>query len=431
MPRLIRSSRIGGSGTKTRRGELGRTLAAALAAAIAVLAMGGVSSLAPSSAAFAQTAGTAGPVSLGELFDGEDSVGLTPDGIRKLRDAAQKARDQGNCPKGTFTVVVKKGDDLFQGALATARRDAMTPILGDQARNFVFEIDFKGVKNDVRVDYGVPRDTIAPALDVTWTPPKGTKVRVGTRITAKAVARDDANRWQSGIKTIDLDVRGGGQFGFGDYPRPPQTCERPPPAQTLDGVYTVRANPPPIVRLRARASDFAGHFAQDIADFPTGDWYGRFEWKHACQGSGTTDVTRGVSDLTLDHDGHGNLTGRLAGSTPERSQTMPTCSFRYVAPGTFSAKLIGSYTSGQDAFSAQAVEVRTTPGRASWTCPAATTVTEQAFFTVYEGPMFRNAFRDLRRQPDGSRKSSGENTFSAGGSTCTTTYSLTLRQARN
>ena len=36
-----------------------------------------------------------------------------------------------------------------------------------------------------------------PKLDVTWTPPKGTKVSVGTRITAKAVARDDANRWQS------------------------------------------------------------------------------------------------------------------------------------------------------------------------------------------------------------------------------------------
>ena len=51
--------------------------------------------------------------------------------------------------------------------------------------------------------------------------------------------------------------------------------------------------------------------------------------------------------------------------------------------------------------------------------------------TVYEGPMFRDAFRDLRRQPDGSWKSSGEHTISAGGGTCTTTYSLTLRQAQN
>jgi hypothetical protein len=183
--------------------------------------------------------------------------------------------------------------------------------------------------------------------------------------------------------------------------------------------------------LLVTAFDYANNRVVERVAYPTGDWHGRFEWKHACQGGGTTDVTRGVSDLTLDHDGRGNLTGRLAGSTPERSQTMPTCSFRYVAPGTFSAKLVGSYTPGQDSFSAQAVEVRTTPGRASWTCPAGTTVTEQAFFTVYEGPMFRNAFRDLRRQPDGSRKSNGENTISVGGSTCTTSYSLTLRQAQN
>ena len=47
--------------------------------------------------------------------------------------------------------------------------------------------------------------------------------------------------------------------------------------------------------------------------------------------------------------------------------------------------------------------------------------------------MFRDAFRDLRRQPDGSWKldPDGKQTISAGGGTCTTTYSLTLRQAQN
>ena len=167
-------------------------------------------------------------------------------------------------------------------------------------------------------------------------------------------------------------------------------------------------------------------FAQQ-AQPPRPSWTGRFEWTHICVGGGNRDETRGVSDLTLDHDGRGNLTGTLAGSTPERAQTIPSCSVTYVAPGTFSAKLVGSYTPGQDTFSVQAAEGRTTPGRASWACPAGTTVTDQAFFTAYEGPMFRDAFRDLRRQPDGSRKSSGESTFSAGGGTCTTTYTLTLR----
>jgi hypothetical protein len=256
-------------------------------------------------------------------------------------------------------------------------------------------------------------------------------VKAGDRITAKAIARDDANRWQSGIKTIDLNVEGGGSFGFGDYPQPQPPCERPPPPRTLEGVHTVRANPPALVRLRVVAKDYAGNETEVWADFPTGDWYGRFEWKHACQGGGSTDMTRGISELTLDHDGRGNLTGRLTGSTPERTQTMPTCSFRYVAPGTFSAKLVGSYTPGPDTFSAQAVDIQTTPGRASWACPAGSNTVEQRFYEVYGTPIFRDAFRDLRRQADGGWKSNGESTASAAGGSCTTTYSLTLHRTQN
>ena len=208
-------------------------------------------------------------------------------------------------------------------------------------------------------------------------------------------------------------------------------CEGRPEPRTLVLTYTVPRNPPPIVRLRAIAEDFANHHDTDVGEFPTGDWYGTFGWTHICVGGGNRDETRGLSDLTLNYDGRGNLTGTLAGSTPEYTYTTSTCSFTYVAPTTFSAKLVGSYTPGQDTFSAQAVEARTTPGRVSWTCPAGSGVSEHYIFTVYEGPMFRNAFRDLRRQPDGIRKSSGESTISVGGMTCTTTYSLTLRQAQN
>ena len=64
------------------------------------------------------------------------------------------------------------------------------------------------------------------------------------------------------------------------------------------------------------------------------------------------------------------------------------------------------------------------PGRASY-CG---TVMESRFFTVYEGPMFADAFRDLRPEPDGSLKSKGERTAGAGQSSCTTNYSLTLRR---
>jgi hypothetical protein len=196
---------------------------------------------------------------------------------------------------------------------------------------------------------------------VTWTPPKGTKVSVGTRITAKAVARDDANRWQSGIKTIDLDVHGGGQFGFGDYPRPPQTCESPPPAQTLDGVYTVRANPPPIVRLRARASDFAGHFAQDIAEYPTkGDWYGHIDWSIPHR----YGRQWGRLDITFDYDGQGNLKGEMAGDE-HMEQQWASCHVTTLTPAKLSANLVGQYTPGRNAMSLRVADQQFEQGQRS------------------------------------------------------------------
>jgi hypothetical protein len=256
-------------------------------------------------------------------------------------------------------------------------------------------------------------------------------MKSGRRQTIKVTATEPESGWQSGIKRIqieDVDQHSNLRLWDNDAPTP-RPCGNAGLTKTIEATTEVPERP--VWHLRVTAFDYSNNRVVEQVEYPTGDWYGTFGWTHICAGGGNRDETRGVSDLTLDHDGRGNLTGTLAGSTPERAQTIPPCSFRYVAPGTFSAKLVGSYTPGQDTFSAQAAEVRTTPGRASWTCPAGTTVTDQAFFTVYEGPMFRDAFRDLRRQPDGSRKASGESTFSAGGSTCTTTYSLTLRQAQN
>ena len=112
--------------------------------------------------------------------------------------------------------------------------------------------------------------------------------------------------------------------------------------QFLEVTYTVPPNPPPVIRLRAVAEDFAGNTDQDFAEFPTGDWYGTFEWAHSCQGPTLKDDTVGISDLALNDDGRGNLTGALVGSTPHRRQAMATCSYSYVAPGGFTAKLIGS-----------------------------------------------------------------------------------------
>jgi hypothetical protein len=155
---------------------------------------------------------------------------------------------------------------------------------------------------------------------------------------------------------------------------------------------------------------------------PLSGWQGTFQWTHVCTGYGK-DETHGVADLMLLEDHNGKFTGTLRGSTPQRSQSNPACSdFVLVTPGTFYGSLYGSHRPGHSTWSVQAGDVRTTPGQAVY-CG---TSMESRFFTVYEGPVFADAFRDLRPEPDGGWKSSGERTFSAGGGTCTTTYSLTL-----
>lgn len=395
----------------------------------AAVVMIGIVTLTPAIAQQAQTAN----IFTFDLFTGDSVADLDPDEARKLLDAARQAQVPGDCPLGRITVLMPKGHVEFQMAMGNARRDVVLQLLNvngiDPSRFFadVRIIGGENTGNDAQLEY-TPPDKEPPRLNVTSTPEKGKKVRANERITVRAIARDDANPWQTGIMSIDLTAEGGGPFGFQDYAL---ACDRPSPPRTLQGVYTVPANPPPLVRLRATAKDFAGNEIDLLADFPTGDWYGKFNWNHNCEGF-MTDNTRGISDLALTYDGRGNLTGTLVGSIPEREQIIPTfTSFTYLAPGTFSAKLVGSYTPGQESFSAQAIDSQTTPGRASWTSPAGSHVDALPFFTAYEGEMFGKSFRDLRRQPDGDLKSNGESTVSVGGSTCKTSYTLTLKQAQS
>ena len=221
------------------------------------------------SAVLAQTPGTAGPLTF-DLFS-RDSVDIEPRVARSGSPRGAPAHGPGQCPVGRLTFHVEAGDKLFQDALGAARRDAVLAFLASQgiaASRFFADVAVGGTQNHVRLDINAARDDMAPTLDVEWTPPKGSKVTVGTRIAAKAVARDDANLWQTGIKTIDLNVDRGGPFGFEDFPQPPRTCERLPPPRTLDGVYTVPSDPPPLVRLRAIAKDYAGNETETVGRVP-------------------------------------------------------------------------------------------------------------------------------------------------------------------
>ena len=315
-----------------------RKISSLLGAAIAAAVIG-ATAVVP---ALAQQAQTAGIVTF-ELFTGPDSVDLKPGAAEKLRDAARKAQAPGQCPLGRFTIFVAEGDPMFQEALGKTRRDAVLAALARQGIDASrFFVDFKVFGgeggNDAQLDYDAGRDQTAPKLDVTWTPPTGTKVKAGGKIKAKAVARDDANRWQTGVNTIDLDVQGGGSFGFHDYPRPQPPCENPPPPRTLEGVYTVPSDPPPIVRLRAVTKDFAGHQARDIGEFPTGDWYGTV--KKTVKGGGfnqTVDI-----DFAFEIDTSGTIKGRARGRVSTEEGQVPGCTILWTySPSEFEIPLSG------------------------------------------------------------------------------------------
>jgi hypothetical protein len=164
-------------------------------------------------AALAQQAQTAGPVSLGDLFTPDSSV-LTPDGEQKvLQAAAQLLRTRApDCPlQARFKVVVKQGDPMYQEALARARRDVIQQLLNrpDMPTSpYEFETEVGGRVDDVRVDYETRPDKEPPKLDTNSTPRKGTKVKAGDQIKVTMIARDDVNRWQTGIRTIQLIAEG-------------------------------------------------------------------------------------------------------------------------------------------------------------------------------------------------------------------------------
>ena len=273
-----------------------------------------------------------------DLFAG-GSVDLNPDAATQLVDAARKAQAPGDCPLGRIIIFTAEGDPLFQEALGAARRDAVLGLLNGQGidpSRFFVELKVFGTEaSRLDTNFRHFRDIEPPKLTVTSMPEKGKKVRANQRITVKAIASDDANDWQSGIKSIDLTSEGGVPFGFHDYPL---TCERPTPPRTLEGVYTVPANPPPVVRLRATAKDFAGKETYLSADFPIGDWYGTIIKK---MNGGGHNHTVTVS-FAFDVDASGTIKGRANAEIRTEEGVVPGCTFLWTyAPSQFDFPISG------------------------------------------------------------------------------------------
>jgi hypothetical protein len=272
-------------------------------------------------AASAQQNTPAAPLSLGQIFKDEDSLDPTDAGAAAFRDAAGRAPNRGACPSATITVIVTKGDDMFQTANARARRDRLATLLGDRARHFRFETEYEGEHDDVVFDYDGARDDIAPELRVRSTPTEGKKVNAGERIAVAAMATDNANLWQTGVKSIDMNA-GGTPFAFHDFPRFERNCVDLPPPRRLEGVYTVPVNPPPLIVLNVEAKDFTGNSTTLVASFPTGDWIGRMSWSFhqpeetnlPANQSRSEVKFRGHADIAVSKDVAGNLSGSLLGS---------------------------------------------------------------------------------------------------------------------
>jgi hypothetical protein len=167
-------------------------------------------------------------------------------------------------------------------------------------------------------------------------------VRPDDRIVVTMVARDDADRWQTGVKTIQLvaDSEGGRFVASENY----EPCSRPTEKRVV-ATYVVPRRPPPIVRLTALAEDHASLMHTEVAEFPTGDWYGTFTYEGV---SVAAVKSRASADIVLNHDDKGNLTGTMVGQHQITAGTSSNgCSWQPGQPNRFRVSLVGSYTEGR------------------------------------------------------------------------------------
>jgi hypothetical protein len=230
----------------------------------------------------------------------------------------------------------------------------------------------------VEVTYETLPDREKPTLRATSEPRQGTKVKAGDKIRIDITARDDANAWQTGIKSIQV-LDNEGLFDHQDYAHeayggPVSKCEPERRTRTWWTTYTVPDFPPPIVRLKVISEDFAGNQAEpETAEFPTGDWYGRIEsrqWgKPVIPYSSGESENTAWADLALNYDDKGNLAGQALGSATIRSDVVSNppnaCYTRETeeteTPAKLQGDLIGSYTPGRGAMSITVTNDQSTP----------------------------------------------------------------------
>jgi hypothetical protein len=365
-----------------------------------------------------------------DVFKDDDTVDPTPGAFQRLADAVRNTQRPDRCPLGELKIVQPRGDPSFYPHLAAARRDTLLAQLDRRGLNVAGRlftvIDDQSRLGKFDATFTAARDDKPPILRTTSNPPKGSKVDPRQRIVVRMAARDDADRWQTGIKTVRLVADSDGGRDVAPTPIHYDACSDPN-EKRVEATYVVPPNPPPIVRLTATAMDHVNLTDKDVGEFPTGEWYGRMTWTHVVANSRGTATTTANADLALNPDRSGGLTGRLVGSHTVVAQH--GCSSRTATAATIEANLVGSYTPGRDAMAIRASDKRTTPMQIEVLCPGAPPRVTSHHADYYE--FYERALRGLRPTADGGFSSSDDQERPCEGGTCTTRISLTLRRASN
>ncbi len=144
------------------------------------------------------------------VFPDAGSVDPAPKELARLAGAIRQAKVPRECPLGELTIYTPKGDKIFQEALSAARRDSLLAALeglglGVAGRLFVREV--RGSAGKFDVGYSAAHDDKPPTLTTTSQPKKGSKVQPKQQIVVTMVARDDADRFQTGVEFDPADRR--------------------------------------------------------------------------------------------------------------------------------------------------------------------------------------------------------------------------------
>jgi hypothetical protein len=190
-------------------------------------------------------------------------------------------------------------------------------------------------------------DTEKPSLKTTSVPPKGSKVKPGATIKVRMEASeeysDDRLYWQTGVKKILLrdESRNQDMPGHFESSGAPQPCRQKAWKRWLEASYTVPENPPPIIRLRAIAEDFAGNKDDDVAEFPTGEvWKGTVKLERDGHNPRCSAI-KSETEFTIAVADNGAVTG--TGTVDHSSWT---CEGGYTAPASRTTLVLGGKKQG-------------------------------------------------------------------------------------